>query len=145
MFLVNRSFQRHRNVLLTLFTFMVLASQGFLHAQFIRFWYICTKPMSIATTAFNLGWRHPGPTAPKHQKALWVASIGSIVFSLYSLGTTVLVCIRPCLWVQFTTVCTLTRTIPQSLICFTAPSCHTKLEEGCDFDMCFLILRRMLL
>lgn len=43
------------------------------------------KPMSLATTMFNLGWRHPGPTAPKHQKALWVASIGSIVFSLYSM------------------------------------------------------------
>lgn len=106
-FLVNRSFQQHRNILLALFTFMVLASQGFLHAQFIRFWYICMKPMSVATTTFNFGWRHPGSTASKHQKALWVASFGSIVFSLYSLGTTILVCIRPCLWVQFTTVCTL--------------------------------------
>lgn len=142
MFLINRPFQQHRNILLTLFTFMILASQGFIHAQFIQSWFICMKPMSVATTTFNLFWRHPGPRAPKHHKALWVASIGSIVFSLYSLGTTIFVCIRPCLWVQFTTVCTLTRTISQSLICFIAPSCHTKSAEGCDIDMCFLGLRK---
>lgn len=144
MFLINRPFQQHRNILLTLFTFMILASQGFIHAQFIQSWFICMKPMSVATTTFNLFWRHPGPRAPKHHKALWVASIGSIVFSLYSLGTTIFVCIRPCLWVQFTTVCTLTRTISQSLICFIAPSCHTKPAEGCGFDMFFLSLRMLL-
>jgi hypothetical protein len=33
-----------------------------------------------------------------------------------------------CLWVQLMTVYTLTRTIPQSLICFTAPSCHKNQE-----------------
>lgn len=45
------------------------------------------------------------------------------------------------MWVQFTTVRTLAKIISQSLICFIAPSCHTKPAEGHDFDMCFLSLR----
>lgn len=125
--------QPHRNILLVSFTFAILFSQGFINVQFIRLWYKCMKPVSVPADDFCLFWQIPGPLASKHQKALWVASMGSIVLSLYSLGTTILVCIRPCLWDQLTTVCPLITTVPQSLICFIAPSCRAKPEKGSYF------------
>lgn len=98
------------------------------------------KPISPVPTSFNVFWRYPGPKTPKHQKALWTAAMGSIALFLYSLGTTILMCMRPHLWVQFTTVCTLAATVPQSLIRCIAPSRHNKSEEGCDVDCRFLSL-----
>lgn len=80
--------------------------------------------MSGATTTFNEFWRHPDPTTSKHQKALWLAAMGSIVLLLYSLGTTILVFIKPCLWVQLTTVRILTSSGTLSLTRCIAPSRH---------------------
>lgn len=117
-------FQQHRRSLLVLYTFMILVSQGFINAQFIRFWATCMKPVYGDATTFNVFWRHPDPTTSKHHKALWLAAMGSIVLLLYSLGTTILVFIRPCLWVQLTTVSILTSSETQSLTRCIAPSRH---------------------
>ncbi|KAL4923411.1 uncharacterized protein BDV17DRAFT_244544 [Aspergillus undulatus] len=95
--------QEHRNIFLSLFTIISLASLSFVHAQFIRFWIICVKPGHMHANAFKLFWRYPCRTVYKHQQALWVASIVSIGLFLLLLGSMIFACVKPCLWTQLTT------------------------------------------
>lgn len=122
--LVLKIFKQHCKSWLVLFSFMILVSQGAINFQFIRFWAECMGSMSGVGTTLRLFWRHPDPATSKHQKALWMAAMGSVVLLLYSIGTTILVCIRPSLWVQLTTVCVLASSAPRSLTCCIAPSRH---------------------
>ncbi|KAL2811452.1 hypothetical protein BDW59DRAFT_179171 [Aspergillus cavernicola] len=130
--LLSTSSPEHRNIFRLSFMIISLASLSFVHVQFIRFWMICVKPRHMHTNAFKLFWRHPCYTAPKHQQALWVASIGSIGLFLLLLGSTILACAKPCLWTQLTTfqvaIISL-RKVAVSAYLLGAPECNTVTVE----------------
>ncbi|KAL4934985.1 hypothetical protein BDV06DRAFT_217756 [Aspergillus oleicola] len=80
-----------RNIFRLSFMITSLASLSFVHVQHIH------------TSAFKLFWRCPCHTAPKHEQALWIASVGSIGLFLLLLGSTILACTQPYLWTQLAT------------------------------------------
>ncbi|KAL4993998.1 hypothetical protein BDV10DRAFT_177702 [Aspergillus recurvatus] len=92
----------HHNFLLTLFMVTGLVGLGFVYIQYFRFWVICMKPERIKTSTFAVFWRHPGRTAHKHQRALWVTSILSIGLFMLLLCLAIIASTKPCLWTQIT-------------------------------------------
>jgi hypothetical protein len=99
---------------------ITLSSLSFVHAQIIRAWVKCMRTWHTQTSLFKLFWRCPCFTAARHQRALWAASIGSIVLSLILLGLTILAYVQTNLQTQIVTVCTLTT--PSSYATYMLPS-----------------------
>lgn len=63
----------------------------------------------MQTSTFKLFWQYPRLTAARHQRALWMASIGPIGLFLVSSGLTTLACIQTNLQTQIVTVRTVTK------------------------------------
>lgn len=97
---------------------MILAFAGlsFVHAQFIRAWVICMRQWHMEASTFKLFWQYPSLTAARHQRALWIASIGSIWMFLISLGFTILACAHYNLQTPIMTVRTLELNHPRKLL-----------------------------
>ncbi|PYH92244.1 hypothetical protein BO71DRAFT_29409 [Aspergillus ellipticus CBS 707.79] len=97
-------FTEHCSALFSLFMILALASLGFVHAQIIRAWSICMKPLHMQRSVFKLFWQYPDLTSARHQRILWVASISSVALFLVLLGLTVFACIHTNLQTQIMTL-----------------------------------------
>ncbi|KMP07848.1 hypothetical protein CIHG_02816 [Coccidioides immitis H538.4] len=95
---------RYRSIMLSLFMVISLVGLSVIYVQFFRLWAICARPTHELTDTLKLFWRKPHHAARKHQRALWVTSVGSIgVFPLL-FSSTIIACTKPYLWTQITTL-----------------------------------------
>lgn len=101
---IDRKMQEQRSILFSSFIIIAFAGLSFIHAQIIRAWVICMRPWRMDTSPFKSFWHYPCPAATRHQRALWMASIGSVGLFAISLGLTILACVQTNLQTQIVTV-----------------------------------------
>lgn len=102
--IIDRKMQEQRSILFSSFIIIAFAGLSFIHAQIIRAWVICMRPWRMDTSTFKSFWQYPCPAATRHQRALWMASIGSVGLFFISLGLTILACLKTNLQTQVVTV-----------------------------------------
>lgn len=84
--------------------FHALAGLSFIQLQIIQAWAKCSRQWKMQANYINLFCKYPSLTSEWHQKALWMASIGSIGLFISSLGLTVLACVQTQQQAQIATV-----------------------------------------
>ncbi|OJJ42054.1 hypothetical protein ASPZODRAFT_1668563 [Penicilliopsis zonata CBS 506.65] len=93
-----------RSILLSSFIIIAFIGLSLIHAQIIRAWVICIRPWHMDTSAFKSFWHYPCPDATRHQRALWMASIGSVGLFTILLGLVILACVQTNLQTQIVTI-----------------------------------------
>jgi hypothetical protein len=107
---IDLKMQEQRSILFSSFIIIAFAGLSFIHAQIIRAWVICMRPWRrMDTSTFKSFWHYPCPAVTRHQRTLWMASIGSVGLFFISLGLTILACVQPNLQTQIVTVGILTK------------------------------------
>ena len=101
---IDRTMQEQSSILFSSFIIIAFAGLSFIHAQIIRAWVICMRPWRMDTSTFESFWHYPCPAATRHQRVLWMASIGSVALFAISLGLTILACVQTNLQTQIVTV-----------------------------------------